>query len=236
MSWSPKAPRIIRAAAPTGDVFVLGEGVPASLRPDGPLADAAELLRHAEEEARTILASAAQQAETLLADARAQAAAVTEAARRAGQDAGRAEGYAAAIAEASQLVDLIRRAADEGRQLRDQLAAEATPVVARATMYAVRRIVGEYYAEDPARTLAAVDDALRAVSGQQIVSIRVNPALADRLRARLVDAGRYLLPDEGVEIGGCVIDLAEGTLDATLDSRLQLMELALTRAAGENGP
>jgi flagellar biosynthesis/type III secretory pathway protein FliH len=40
-------------------------------------------------------------------------------------------------------------------------------------------------------------------------------------------------PDDAVEAGGCIIDLRNGTIDATLDARLSLMELALREAGGE---
>ena len=79
---------------------------------------------------------------------------------------------------------------------------------------------------------SSASDAVRSAAGQEILSIRVNPGALDRVRASLVDVAGYVQPDDGIELGGCVIDLRDGTIDATLDARLDLMELALTSAAG----
>jgi flagellar biosynthesis/type III secretory pathway protein FliH len=56
--------------------------------------------------------------------------------------------------------------------------------------------------------------------------------MVESIQAWLADAARYVRPDEGVAIGGCIIDLRNGTLDASLDARLSLMDLALGEAAG----
>jgi len=236
MSLSPRASRIIRAALPSSDAFVLDGRARRVLGSDGPVASAEAILAGAEARARDIVSAAELEAARILSAARASAGAVTAAARDDGHAEGYANGHAQAIRDAAALVDFVRRVADEGRAIRDQVADEAAQVVARATAYAVRRIVGEYYQQEPERTHAAVEDAIRAASGQQIVSIRVSPGLVTGLRARLTDLERYLVPDAAVEIGGCVIDLEGGTLDATLDTRLNLIELALGRAAGEEQP
>jgi flagellar biosynthesis/type III secretory pathway protein FliH len=65
------------------------------------------------------------------------------------------------------------------------------------------------------------------------VSIRLHPDVAGRVEVSLPDAARYIVPDEGVAVGGCIVDLAHGRIDATLDTRLSLMELALKHAGGE---
>lgn len=229
MSLSPRASRILHAPEPSPDAFVLDGRARSTLSTGSPVASAEAIIAAAGQRAKDIVAAAEAEGARIISAATADAASVTAAAH----EAGHAEGCARAIDDAARLVDFIRAIADEGRILRDQVAAEAAPVVARATAFAVRRVVGEYYQQDPARTMAAVEDAIRASSGQQIVCIRVNPGLAGSIRARLTDLDRYILPDDAVEIGGCVIDLEGGTLDASLDARLRLVELALGRAAGE---
>ena len=66
-----------------------------------------------------------------------------------------------------------------------------------------------------------------------MIAIRVHPALAGAVSASLTSSGGYVRPDETVAIGGCIIDLRMGTLDATLDARLSMLELALAEAGGE---
>ena len=179
----------------------------------------------------SIIDAAERRAADMIADAQSTATSVRDSAYRDGYGAG----HEAAELEVAQLLALARAAAGDGKAIRDSVASESAAVVARAAALATRRIVGEYYATDPERTALACAEALRAASGQDVLSIRVHPGLADSLRATLTDAATYIRPDASIEVGGCIIDLRNGTLDASLDARLSLMELALAEASGEGG-
>lgn len=227
MNSSAKAGRVLRAARDHEDIFVLGESHPASLVPHASIATAGEIKGAAEGRAADIVELAESQAAAIIAAANASA-------HAAYQDGYRA-GHAAADTEVSELLSIARAAAGDGKAIRDSLASESAAVVARAAALATRRIVGEYYELDPERTAIACAEALRAASGQDVLSIRVHPTLANSLRATLTDAAAYIRPDDSVEVGGCVIDLRHGTLDASLDARLSLMDLALAEASGDGG-
>jgi flagellar biosynthesis/type III secretory pathway protein FliH len=222
---------VIRGGGEPEEVFVLGETVRETMAAPGPIVSASALLTAAEQGAEDVIARARAHAQAVLAGAEANADQVRAAAHRDGFEAGRA----AAAAEIQSCVELARIAATEGKAIRDSVAEQAAGLVARATALATRRIVGEYYEADPERTAQACAEALRAVAGQEILSIRVHPGLVPHIQATLVDAARYVRPDDGIEIGGCIIELRHGTLDATLDARLSLMDLALREAGGEVG-
>jgi flagellar biosynthesis/type III secretory pathway protein FliH len=61
----------------------------------------------------------------------------------------------------------------------------------------------------------------------------VHPGLVQAVEASLTEAAGYVKPDDAIEAGGCIVDLRNGTIDATLDTRLSLMDLALREAGGE---
>ena len=229
MNSSAKPSSFIRGAREHEDVFVLGETARNDFPQDGALATAAQVLDQAERRAASIVAAAEEAAAATLALARAKAGSVREAAHEEGFSAG----LTAAEAQAAAAVDLIRRVASDGQSIRDQVAGQAGGVIARAIALALRRLVADYYQADPVRTAAVVADAVRAASSQHIVSIRVHTGLIESLQAQLVDVADYIRPDDAIEAGGCIIDLKHGTLDATLDARLSLMELALSEAGGE---
>jgi flagellar biosynthesis/type III secretory pathway protein FliH len=218
----------VPATVAEDDVFLLGKRERAAVNLAEPVATAASLVTAAE--ARRTRAD--QEAELLLAQAHSEAQAVREAARREGFEIGREEGLAAAAEELKQEMALVRRAAEEGRAVRDGIVEQASNVIAKAAMLVARRIVGEYYEADPARTALAVEEAVRATATQQVLSIRVHPNSAAAVQARLVDLDAVVIPDDGIEIGGCLIDVKSGQLDARLDARLTMMELALARATG----
>ena len=230
MSSSAKPGRVFRAAAHEhDDVYVLGETVRTTFPADAPVATVTDILLAADRRGASVVAAAEARATEILAEAAASAAAVRAAARNEGFAAGRS----AAEAEISELVELVRVAAREGKSIRDEIAGQAAAVVARATMLATRRIVGDHYQAEPLETAAVCAEAIRAASGQDVVAIRVNPALVAGIQAVLVDLAAYIRPDDAVEVGGCIIDLRHGTLDATLETRLSLMETALAEASGQ---
>ncbi|MBI2767319.1 MAG: hypothetical protein HYX53_15590 [Chloroflexi bacterium] len=220
--------RVIRAAAEHEDIFVLGESARGVLPAHGAVATANDLVDAATRRAEAIIADAEAEAAGLVAQARAEAAAVRAAATAEGERLG----LARADEQVAGYIEIARRAANEGQAIRDAIAGQSIAVVARAAALATRRIVGGAYEADPELTAIACEDALRAASGQDVLAIRVAPGMVGSVQAWLADAATYVRPDEGVAIGGCIIDLRNGTLDASLDARLSLMELALGEAAG----
>ena len=232
MNSSARRGRLIRPAegtAATEDIFILGESVRPGLPAQAPIVTASAIVAEAQSRASAIIAEAEADASLTIVTARGNAAAVT----RAAHDEGFAAGHAAAQHEIAELIELVRKAAGEGKQIRDALAEQSASVIARATALATRRIVARLYEADPAATADACADALRAAAGQEVLSIRVNSGIVPLVQAALGDAAGYLRPDDAVEIGGCIIDVRHGTIDATLSSRLTLLELALNHAGGD---
>lgn len=229
-SSSSRRSRLLRAASPRGEVVVapgsssLAEAVPIA----APLATAADIVAAAERRAAEIVAAAERRAAELIASAED----VREAARREGYAEGLAAARAEAEAQFAAYLDLARAAAQEGKRIRDQLAQQSLAVVARAVELALRRIVPDWYESHPDSIIAVCEDALRLAPSEQVLSIRVHPSLAGRVEVALGELGRYVRPDAGVEIGGCIVDLEGGTIDATLDARLGSLAQALQRAAG----
>lgn len=224
--------RIFRVENADDEVFVVGGPLRAAIPAEGPLTTVSDMLDGAKRRAENTVADAEQQAADVVAAAQAQAAAIRETARQEGYNAGLAAGRGQAQGEAASLVALIRQAAADGLAIRNAMIDEATPAMANAISLAARRVVGAAYQADPSLTADACADAVRAAAGQQILSIRVAPEALDAVRATLVDLADYVRPDSAIAAGGCVVDLKNGTLDATLDARLDLMELALKAAGG----
>lgn len=219
---------LYRNTAEPEDIFILGESNLLEFSMHPVLATAAEIVAAAESRARTILVDAEEKAAGLIAEAQTSSLTVL----RTAHDDGFESGHREAAGEVEQLLALVRAAAADGKAVRDGLAAQAANVVATATGLALRRLTADYYEFDPERTAQICAEALRAASGQEVLALRVNPAVASSVQVALVDSAAYVRPDDSVAIGGCIIDLRHGTLDATLDARLSLMEMALLRAAG----
>ncbi len=214
------------------EVVIIGQGIRAQYHAAGTLATIPALVEAAEQRAAEILHEAEAQALLLVRTAEAGAESVRAAAYREGYEAGAGEGIQAANEEVESLLGFVRAACADGVAIRDQVAATSMALLAESVALATRRIVGEWYDADPNRTAAICSEALRAASGQEILSLRVHSSVANYVQAALGSAGSYVQPDDAVEIGGCLIDLASGTIDASLDTRLSLLKLGLRHAAG----
>jgi flagellar biosynthesis/type III secretory pathway protein FliH len=231
MNSSAKTRRVYRPEPNDEDVFVVGSTARAMLPTAGVIANAQAVIEAADVRAAEIIAEAEVRAAATMGSADAVAGDARDQAFTDGYEAGRAE----ALAEFDGLLSLARQAAQDGKALRDGLAEQHIAVVGRAAAIATRRIVAAYYEADPQQTLTVCAEALRAAAGQEVLTLRVHPSVAGIVQATLSEASGYVRPDESVEVGGCIVDLRHGTIDASLDARLSLMDLALSAAAGEPG-
>lgn len=233
-SSSSRRRPLLRALPAEGEVVVAPQHSSlAEVAPVGsPLATAAEIVAAAERRATEIIAAAERRAAAIVASAEQ----ARDEARRDGYAQGLSAARAEVEAECARYVELIRAAAQEGKSIRDQVAAQSLVVVARAVELALQRIVLDWYTEHPESTLAICEEALRLAPAEQLVSVRVHPSVAARVEAALGDLGRYVRPDAGVELGGCIVDLEGGTIDATLEARLGSISEALRRAVGGGTP
>ncbi len=228
---SSRARGTFRATEPEtdGDVFVVGGGFRRAVGLPAPIATAREIVAAAGEDARAIRAACELEAASALAEAHASADAV----RRAAFDEGFHAGHDAALGEAEAYLAVIRQAASEGQAIREAVASDHEVLLARAVVVALRRLVGDHYLAAPESTAAICREALRSAAGQDVIALRVNPGVANGVQATLLDFADFVRPDEGVAIGGCIVDLRYGTIDATLDARVSLFNEAITHAAAE---
>lgn len=226
MSSSSKR-RVLRAAEPAGEVFLSGHGA-RKLPVAEPYAKAEEIVAAAEARAAELIAAAEAEAARI----RETAEAAREQARQEGFAAGFAAGEAEARREAERWLQLLRAAAQEGKTVRDQIAGQALAVVARAVEIAVRRLAAEWFDADPARTVAVCEEALRTATADEVLVVRVHPQAAGLVEAALGESAPPVQADDSVVLGGCVIDLREGRIDATLEARLEALAEALRRASG----
>lgn len=229
MSWWSDRYRILRAAGDQGEVFVLGDDHRRAFPVPEAIASADEIVAAAERRAGEIVAGAQAEAGRIIGEAEASAAGIRERARGAGYEAGRAD----AIEEFRRFVELARAAAEDGKAIRDGIVAQAGDLVARAAILATRRLVAGHYEADPARTADICAEAVRSASSQEVLRIRVNPAVASAVEAALGELAGYVAADGAVAVGGCLVELRDGLIDATLDARLDLAERYLRDAARE---
>ena len=112
---------------------------------------------------------------------------------------------------------------------------EIEPDMIRLAVRVAEKIIGHSLETDPDVIIQIVAEALTAARHQREIYVRVNPAdyetvvshkreLVDQLsRARDID----VRSDPNVTAGGCLVDSEVGTIDATLESQLSVLERIL---------
>ena len=181
--------------------------------------------------------------------ASAEAARIVEAARRQAEEivaaAGRAREEAVASGfrqgfeqGAGQWVEALRAA----RARVAEAARKAQPEIVRLALRVAEKILRQRIETHPDAIVPMVDEALRVFLAQNHsrVVLRVHPDDAGVLAARQqrwlernpAIGSLAVVPDEGIGRGGCRIETESGTVDATLETQLEVIERHLL---GEGG-
>jgi flagellar assembly protein FliH len=164
-----------------------------------------------------------------------------EAARKQAHDTGLAEGRAQGLkdvkAEAASLqAEQAQALADLFKRLEQRFAdqVEGLEILAvDVVLTACRKILG-----DAARTqegvVAVVKTALAAAAQDEVLQVRLHPNDFARLSGALgqvLPPGLPLRSDDSLAAGGCVVEIAGGSIDARLDTQFKLLAAAVAQAA-----
>ncbi|MGO4880410.1 MAG: FliH/SctL family protein [Bryobacteraceae bacterium] len=144
-------------------------------------------------------------------------------AREAGYREGEAAARAQAATEVQQTVDGLARAVQEIAGLRPQVMRDAGAELIELALGIARRILHREVSVDPGALEGLVSGALQKLAGQEVLRIRVHPALEPGVRQALAREGRGGLPliaDGTLERGAVQMETARGKLDASLETQL----------------
>ncbi|MGO9902029.1 MAG: FliH/SctL family protein [Solirubrobacteraceae bacterium] len=173
----------------------------------GPASGAADLLSAAWEEVEQVRAQA----------------------RLAGESEGRAEGLAAATAQAAPALAALEQAVRSFEQLRGELVDSLEKEAADLALLIAEQIVAGALEVQPARIVDIARGALRRVAERQRVTLVVNPAdldlLSDSLERLRMELGGIehldVQADRRIELGGALLRTEYGEVDTTVSTQLQ---------------
>lgn len=154
---------------------------------------------------------------------------------REGHARGREEGLETARNAASLLDKALRRIGDE----RQSLLAKAERDIVDLALAIASRVLRREVDVDRDLVTRVVTDALRRASPLEEVVVRVHPSdyahikSVPGLEARLGEIRHLVLvEDRRVSVGGCLVETGSGAIDARVETQLEEITRALTRAAG----
>ncbi len=164
-----------------------------------------------------------------LAAAHAEAEAIREQARAEGFAAGRQEGIERGREELASAAEALAEALRGVGELRLQTAASVEREAIELALSLAGKVVVATLQIRPELVLEVIQGALRRVAGQRRISLVVNPADLETVRAALGDLQSQsaaveqwdLQPDARVPAGGALVRTAEGEVDATIETQLE---------------
>lgn len=215
------------------------------------------ILQDAEETATRILQEAAEAAQRIQADAerevsewwqerRAEDEGVVEEARQRGHE----EGFAAGAEQAEQqvragmeqMLEEARRVVMQAYEAKSRIIAEAEQFVVELSCEIAGKILGRKLGQEPELAVELMKQSLSRRKEQGTITLCVAPqqfefveAARDEL-AMSVDtqAELQIVPDPGVQDGGCVIRSAYGSIDARIDTQLASIREELLLIAAQS--
>lgn len=189
--------------------------------------------------ATTLVHDAEERAALLLEEAAGRSLLIHEQAYTEGYAAGDHDGRIAAREEVLGALAVLQAAGREAHALRDEIVRGAEREILELSLEVAHAVVGDAARASSAVAIEVLDRALARTGALNVLRIRVHPADRDALTAHLAetrgDAAAHweLLPDGTITVGGCVIDVEGGEIDARLDVQLEQIARALRELANE---
>ncbi len=196
------------------------------------ISEAMGLVAAARDKAAAMIAAAGEEADSVRREA-------YDEGYRHGYDEGLARGEAAGMEQARGAIDDAAAQADRilalARQQADEALAAAERQIVELSLAVAAKVLAREVAEDPAVILPIVKAALAKVEDQERITIRVHPdcyelVLAARpdLQASLTRANNVAVTaDSALKAGDCIVETPFGTVDARIDTQLELVKAAL---------
>ena len=146
------------------------------------------------------------------------------------------EGYNAGIVQAQADLENFRNTLGAFLGAEERVFTEIAPNILSIAMDIAQKIIKTEVKEDPEILLNTIIDVLRTLSkNEPKITIRVNPVqvqyvkdtVPEQMNLLGLDTNLSVLPDEGISEGGCVIQTANGVVDASIEAQREIVQNAL---------
>lgn len=231
------APVIINNTSITEDVAVQ------PCAPKEPRQDPNLIIDISQKKAEQIISKAEKQAEECLAAVDRQIKELRQNAFDEGHEQGYRDGFSQGKTKAAEEIkeiksDAVQKAqtvVKNAQQTAQEMILNAERQIIEIALSISRKVLAREMEENPMTILPIVSEALGKVKNQDKVTIRVNaedyPIVLQAQKEFQMLLGREgvlnITADQTIDAGSCMIDTPYGTVDATLDSKFEMLEKAL---------
>ncbi len=148
------------------------------------------------------------------------------------KEAAQKEGYQAGLDEIHAEFDEIKEAVKVFYNAPQQVYDSVAPDILEISLDIAKKIIKKEVIENQDIVLDNIRDILKGLSKEETkLTLRVNPSQAAMLKQEVpeittslgLEVKLYIVPDEGIMPGGCVVTTSNGVIDATIEAQLSVI-------------
>ena len=148
------------------------------------------------------------------------------------KEAAAKEGYQAGLKEIKDDVEKVKEAIKTFYSAPQDVYDSIAPDILEISIEIAQKIIKKEVSQDESIILDNIKDIMKGLSKEESkIAIKVNPSQASLLKQELPEVAKslglevklYIVPDEAVSEGGCVVTTSNGVIDATVESQLAVI-------------
>ena len=152
------------------------------------------------------------------------------------KEAASKEGYQAGLAKAADDIEEVKNAITDFLSAKQEVFDYIAPNIMEISLDIAKKIIKREIQQDPSIILDNISEVLKGLSKEETkITLKVNPAQVSLLKIEVpslisdngLDAKVLIIPDENVMEGGCVVETANGVVDASIETQLAVISEAL---------
>lgn len=152
------------------------------------------------------------------------------------KEAASKEGYQAGLAKAADDIEEVKNAITDFLGAKQEVFDYIAPNIMEISLDIAKKIIKREIQQDPSIILDNISEVLKGLSKEETkITLKVNPAQVSLLKMEVpslvsdngLDAKVLIIPDENVMEGGCVVETANGVVDASIETQLAVISEAL---------
>lgn len=152
------------------------------------------------------------------------------------KEAAAKEGYQEGLQSAKEDIESVKNAIQSFFNAKQEVFDDIAPDILEISFDIAKKIIKKETIEHPEIILDNIKDIMKGLSKDEAkITVKVNPAQAPMLKQDLPDVANslgieakiYIIPDESILEGGCILTTTNGVIDATIDSQLAVISEVL---------
>lgn len=152
------------------------------------------------------------------------------------KEAARNEGYQEGLEQAKADIEEVRGTLTEFMGASQKVFDYIAPSLMEISLDIAKKIIKQEIEQNPSLILSNIAEVLRGLSREENkITLKVNPVQAALVKSEVpeilstagLDARVMVIPDDGIMEGGCIVQTANGVIDATIETQLSVISEAL---------